>query len=164
MAVPGQLWVPPLALRDPLSFLDESSNPEKIQIITFEAFWAKNVKNDTFDHFWHTTSILSIVGLHSRKYDLKISQNVTFGPFLKLLRFYSHIEEPKSSKCQLRVPPSGSSKYLTFDDTPNWLLLSKFKGHLTLLLNPKYSKLTISGWGHFCLYGLNIQLVQVPCP
>ena len=57
MAVPGQLWVGTLDENDPLTFLDESSNPEKIQIITFEAFWAKNVKNDTFDHFWDTTSI-----------------------------------------------------------------------------------------------------------
>ena len=45
MAVPGQLWVPPLAQSTPLIFIDESENPEKSEIITFEAFWAKNAKN-----------------------------------------------------------------------------------------------------------------------
>ena len=44
MAVPGQLWVPPLAQTTPLIFIDESQNPEKSEIITFEAFWAKNAK------------------------------------------------------------------------------------------------------------------------
>ena len=54
MAVPGQLWVPPLAQTTPLIFIDESQNPEKSEIITFEAFWAKNAKIvnfDTFDQF-----------------------------------------------------------------------------------------------------------------
>ena len=44
MAVPGQLWVPPWEKNWPLIFLDESQNPEKSQIITFEAFWAKSEK------------------------------------------------------------------------------------------------------------------------
>ena len=52
MAVPGQLWVPPLDKNDPLIFIDDSQNPEKSEIITFEAFWAKNLKNDNLDHFW----------------------------------------------------------------------------------------------------------------
>ena len=51
MAVPGQLWVPPLAKSTPLIFLDESQNPEKSEIITFEAFWAKNLKIDNFEKF-----------------------------------------------------------------------------------------------------------------
>ena len=51
MAVPGQLWVPPLDKNDPLIFIDDSQNPEKSEIITFEAFWAKNSKNHVFDDF-----------------------------------------------------------------------------------------------------------------
>ena len=51
MAVPGQLWVPPLAPDTPLIFIDESQNPEKSEIITFEAFWAKNAKIVIFDTF-----------------------------------------------------------------------------------------------------------------
>ena len=51
MAVPGQLWVPPLEQNDPLIFIDESQNPEKSEIITFEAFWAKNAKIVIFDTF-----------------------------------------------------------------------------------------------------------------
>ena len=51
MAVPGQLWVPPLEQNDPLIFIDDSQNPEKSEIITFEAFWAKNAKNPLFDNF-----------------------------------------------------------------------------------------------------------------
>ena len=51
MAVPGQLWVPPLDKNDPLIFIDESQNPEKSEIITFEAFWAKNLKIVIFDTF-----------------------------------------------------------------------------------------------------------------
>ena len=49
MAVPGQLWVPPSDKNDPLIFIDESQNPEKSEIITFEAFWAKNAKIVIFD-------------------------------------------------------------------------------------------------------------------
>ena len=51
MAVPGQLWVPPLDKNWPLIFIDESQNPEKSEIITFEAFWAKNAKIVIFDTF-----------------------------------------------------------------------------------------------------------------
>ena len=51
MAVPGQLWVPPLDKNDPLIFVDDSQNPEKSEIITFEAKWAKNRKNVIFDDF-----------------------------------------------------------------------------------------------------------------
>ena len=51
MAVPGQLWVPPLDKNWPLIFIDESQNPEKSEIITFEAFWAKNLKIHIFDTF-----------------------------------------------------------------------------------------------------------------
>ena len=48
MAVPGQLRVPPPEENGPLIFLDDSQNPEKSEIFTFEAFWAKNAKNVKF--------------------------------------------------------------------------------------------------------------------
>ena len=51
MAVPGQPWVPPLDKNTPLIFIDDSQNPEKSEIITFEAFWAKNLKIHIFDIF-----------------------------------------------------------------------------------------------------------------
>ena len=72
MAVPGQLWVPPLEKNDPLIFVDDSQNLEKSEIITFEAFWAKISKNHVFDNF---VKILTWKIPASRFSTLKIMKN-----------------------------------------------------------------------------------------
>ena len=57
----------PLTQDDPLIFIDESQNPEKSEIITFEAFWAKNAKIvifDTFDQFLTSFTHVSLARRH----------------------------------------------------------------------------------------------------
>ena len=78
MAVPGQLWVPPLDKNDPLIFIDESQNPEKSEIITFEAFWAKNAKNVNFDTFCQKWTWFLLV---SRSTISKFVKNTHFQTF-----------------------------------------------------------------------------------
>ena len=75
MAVPGQLWVPPLDKNDPLIFIDDSQNPEKSEIITFEAFWAKNAKIVIFDTF--DQKVTSKIPANDFT-DLKNTQNHSF--------------------------------------------------------------------------------------
>ena len=87
MAVPGQLWVPPWGVTTPLTFLDESSILEKIEIITFEAFWAKIAKKWHFEHFWHFRQIKGAIGRRGHHLMSARPQKCQNGPILKLLCF-----------------------------------------------------------------------------
>ena len=72
---------PPSRFQTPLIFLDESSISEKIEIITFEAFSAKIVKNrhfGTFDHLLQFTLAERGKSRPPMSKSVKIAQNGQF--------------------------------------------------------------------------------------
>ena len=72
---------PPSRFQTPLIFLDESSISEKIEIITFEAFSAKIVKNRHFGTFGHLLQFTLAERGKSRPPMSKSVKNAKIGQF-----------------------------------------------------------------------------------
>ena len=82
----------PLDLKNgPLIFLDESSIPEKIEIITFEAFWAKIVKNDHFHSFLDLPSISWFVDMENSKVQSQKVQKCQKSLILKHFHYFPYL-------------------------------------------------------------------------